>query len=149
MPPFLQDLRYAFRLLRKHPAFATAAVLTLALGIGANTAMFTVVHAVLLRPLAFHDPARLVLVAARHDFNTVSVSYQNYLDWRDQSGSFDVPLQATQGATTTLTGTGEPERLALRRISAGMLPMLGVTPTLGRGFADTDDRAGAAPVALL
>jgi putative ABC transport system permease protein len=149
MQPPLQDLRYAFRLLRKHPAFATVAVLTLALGIGANTAMFTVVHAVLLRPLAFHDPARLVLVAERNNFNTISVSYENYLDWRDQSGSFDVPLQATQGATTTLTGSGEPERLSLRRMSAGLLPMLGVTPVVGRGFADSDDSTGAVPVALL
>src|SRR5215813_4756901 len=145
----LQDLRYAFRLLRKHPAFATAAVLTLALGIGANTAMFTVVHAVLLRPLAFHDPARLILVAERNDFGTISVSYQNYIDWRDQSRSFDVPLQATQGATTTLSGSGEPERLSLRRITAGLLPMLGVAPVIGHGFTETDDRAGAAPVALL
>ncbi|HEV8202209.1 MAG TPA: ABC transporter permease [Candidatus Polarisedimenticolia bacterium] len=147
-PPF-QDVRYAFRQLRKHPAFATVAVLTLALGIGANTAMFTVVHAVLLRPLAFHDPARLVLVAERNDFNTISVSYQNYLDWRDQSTSFAVPLQATQGAAATLTGTGDPERLVLRRMSAGLLPMLGVTPVIGRAFADSDDRAGAAPVVLL
>jgi putative ABC transport system permease protein len=107
------------------------------------------VHAVLLRPLAFRDPARLVLVAERNNYNTLSVSYQNYLDWRDQSRSFDVPLQATQGATATLTGTGEPERLSLRRVSAGLLPMLGVDPVLGRGFADSDDRAGAAPVALL
>ena len=149
MQPPLQDFRYALRQLRKHPAFATVAVLTLALGIGANTAMFTVVHAVLLRPLAFHDPARLILVAERNDFNTISVSYQNYLDWRDQSSSFAVPLQATQGAAATLTGTGEPERLSLRRISAGLLPMLGVTPVIGRGFADSDDRAGAAPVVLL
>jgi putative ABC transport system permease protein len=145
----LQDLNYAFRLLRKHPAFATVAVLTLALGIGANTAMFTVVHAVLLRPLAFRDPARLVLVAERNNYNTISVSYENYRDWRDQSRSFDGPLQATVGATTTLTGSGEPERLSLRRMSAGLLPMLGVSPVVGRGFADADDRAGAVPVALL
>ncbi len=145
----LQDLRYAFRLLRKRPAFAAVAVLTLALGIGANTAMFTVVHAVLLRPLAFRDPARLVLVPERNNFNIISVSYQNYIDWRDQSRSFDVPLQATQGATATLTGAGDPERLNLRRMTAGLLPMLGVTPVIGRAFADTDDRAGAAPVALL
>jgi putative ABC transport system permease protein len=149
MEPPLQDFRYAFRQLRKHPAFATVAVLTLALGIGANTAMFTVVHAVLLRPLAFHDPARLVLVAERNNFNTISVSYQNYLDWRDQSRSFAVPLQATQGASATLTGSGGPERLSLRRISAGLLRMLGVTPVIGRGFADSDDSTGAVPVALL
>jgi putative ABC transport system permease protein len=149
MQPLLQDFRYAFRQLRRHPAFATVAVLTLALGIGANTAMFTVVHAVLLRPLAFHDPARLVLVAERNTYNTISVSYENYLDWRDQSTSFEVPLQATLGASATLTGTGDPERLSLRRITAGLLPMLGVTPVIGRAFADSDDRAGAAPVVLL
>src|SRR5262245_31475683 len=136
MQTLFQDFRYALRQLRKHPAFATVAVLTLALGIGANTAMFTVVHAVLLRPLAFHDPARLVLVAERNNFNTISVSYQNYLDWRDQSHSFAAPLQATQAASATLTGTGDPERLAVRRMTAGLLPMLGVNPVIGRAFAD-------------
>ncbi|HEV8335760.1 MAG TPA: ABC transporter permease [Candidatus Polarisedimenticolia bacterium] len=149
MQTLLLDLRYAFRVLRKRPAFASIAILTLALGIGANTVMFTVVHAVLLRPLGFRDAARLILVAEKNDFNTITVSYQNYLDWRDQSHSFDGPLQATQGANTTLTGAGEPERLSLRRITAGLLPMLGVTPVIGRGFTESDDRAGAPAVALL
>jgi len=149
MQTLLQDLRYAFRVLRKHPAFAAIAVSTLALGIGANTAMFTVVHTVLLRPLGFRDPARLILVAEVNDFNTISVSYQNYRDWRDQGRSFETPLQATQGATATLTGSGEPERLSLRRVTAGLLPMLGVSPVIGRGFTDGDDRAGAPAVALL
>ncbi|HET7584711.1 MAG TPA: ABC transporter permease [Gemmatimonadaceae bacterium] len=149
MQTLLQDLRYALRLLARQPAFTAIAVLTLALGIGANTAMFTVVHAVLLRPLPFRDPSALVLVAEQSNIPTITVSYQNYVDWRDQSHSFAVPLQATQAASATLTGSGEPERLPLRHVTAGLFPMLGVTPAAGRAFGENDDHAGAAPVAMI
>src|SRR5260370_14503088 len=110
MATLLQDLRYAFRLLVKSPGFTLIAVLTLALGIGANTAIFTVVNAVLLRPLGFRDPSRVVLVAKKTSYPTVSTSYQNYIDWRGQSHSFDT-LEATLRPTITLPGPGEPQLL--------------------------------------
>jgi len=85
MNNFLQDLRYALRLLTKKPGFTIIAILTLALGIGANTAIFSVVNGVLLRPLPFRDPSRLVLVTEKSDLPTISTSFENYMDWRDQS----------------------------------------------------------------
>ena len=143
-----QDLRYAFRLLAKSPGFTVLAVITLGLGIGANTAIFTVVNAVLLRPLEFRDPSRLVIAAEKSNFPTVSTSYQNYVDWRDQSHSFE-SLEATRGATITLTGDGEPERLNVRMATAPIFPLLGVNAVLGRTFLAEEDRAGGAPVVLL
>ncbi|HUE55782.1 MAG TPA: ABC transporter permease [Candidatus Udaeobacter sp.] len=143
-----QDLRYAFRLLAKSPGFTVLAVITLGLGIGANTAIFTVVNAVLLRPLEFRDPSRLVIAAEKSNFPTISTSYQNYVDWRDQSHSFE-SLEATRGATITLTGDGEPERLNVRMATAPVFPLLGVNAVLGRTFLAEEDRAGGAPVVLL
>jgi putative ABC transport system permease protein len=148
MAPLLQDLRYAFRLLAKSPGFTAIAVLTLALGIGANTAIFTVVNAVLLRPLGFRDPSRLVLVAEKSAFPTISTSYQNYVDWRDQSHSFE-SLEATRGTTITLIGAGEPERLNARMATAPLFSLLGVNAVLGRTFLADEDRAGGPPVAVL
>ncbi len=148
MATLLQDLRYAFRLLAKSPGFTLIAVLTLALGIGANTAIFTVVNAVLLRPLGFRDPARLVLVAEKSSYATISTSYQNYMDWRDQSHSFE-SLEATRGTTITLTGAGEPERLNARMATAPLFSLLGVNAILGRTFLAEEDRAGGAPVVVL
>src|SRR5882762_1277565 len=148
MATLLQDLRYAIRLLAKSPGFTAIAVLTLALGIGANTAIFTVVNAVLLRPLGFLDPSSLVLVAEKSAFPTISTSFQNYIDWRDQSHSFE-SLEATRGTTITLTGAGEPERLNARMITAPLLPLFGVNPSIGRNFRQDEDRAGGAPAVLL
>ena len=148
MATLLQDLRYAFRLLGKSPGFTAIAVLTLALGIGANTAIFTVVNAVLLRPLGFRDPSRVVLVAEKSAYPTVSTSYENYIDWRDQSHSFD-SLEATRGATITLTGAGEPERLNVRMATAPLFPLLGVNAILGRTFLAEEDHAGGSPVVVL
>jgi putative ABC transport system permease protein len=148
METLLQDLRYAFRLLTKTPVFTGIAILTLALGIGANTAIFSVVNAVLLRPLAFRDASRLVLVAEQNKYSTISTSYENYVDWRDQSHSFE-SMEATRGTTITLTGAGEPERLNARIMTAGIFPLLGVDANLGRTFRAEEDRAGGAPVVLL
>jgi len=148
MQTLLQDLRYAFRLLAKSPGFAAIAILTLALGIGANTAIFSVVNAVLLRPLAFRDPSRLVIVAEKSPFPTISTSYQNFVDWRDQSRSFE-SMEATRGTGLTLTGAGEPELLLARMATAGLFPLLGVEAHIGRTFLPEEDRAGSAPVALL
>jgi putative ABC transport system permease protein len=148
MENLLQDLRYAFRLLAKSPSFSAIAILTLALGIGANTAIFSVVNAVLLRPLAFRDASRLILVAEKSDLPVISTSYQNYVDWRDQSHCFE-SLEATRGTTATLTGAGEPERLNARLITAPLLPLLGVDARIGRTFRADEDRAGGNPVVLL
>src|ERR1700722_13972720 len=142
------DLRYAVRLMIKNPSFTLIAIITLALGIGANTAIFTVVNAVLLRPLGFHDPSRLVIAAEKSQYPTISTSYENYVDWRDQSHSFE-SLEATRGATITLTGDGEPERLNSRYATAGMFPLLGVGAIAGRTFHPDEDRDGGAPVVLL
>jgi putative ABC transport system permease protein len=144
----LQDLRYAFRLLIKSPTFSAIAILTLALGIGANTAIFSVVNAVLLRPLPFRDSSRVVLVAERNPYATISTSYENYQDWRDQSHSFE-SLEATRGTTITLSGAGEPERLNARMATARLFPLLGVDAILGRTFREDEDRPGGSPVVIL
>jgi putative ABC transport system permease protein len=148
MDILLNDLRYGFRVMLKNPAFTLIAIVTLALSIGANTAIFTVVNAVLLRPLSFRDPAKLVLVLEKSQYPTVSTSYENYVDWRDQSHSFE-SLEATRGATITLTGAGEPERLNARFATAGMFPLLGIGAHAGRTFRPQEDRAGGSPVVLL
>jgi putative ABC transport system permease protein len=148
MQTLLQDLRYAFRLLAKSPGFTAIAILTLALGIGANTAIFSVVNGVLLRPLAFRDPSRLVIVAEKSPFPTISTSYENYVDWRDQSRSFE-SMEATRGTNLTLTGAGEAERLTARMATAGLFPLLGVEASVGRTFLKEEDQAGGTPVVLL
>jgi putative ABC transport system permease protein len=148
MQTLRQDLRYAFRLLLKSPSFTAIAVVTLALGIGANTAIFSVVNAVLLRPLAFRDPSTVVIVAEKSKYPTITTSYENYQDWRDQSHSFE-SLEATRATTITLTGSGDPERLNARMATAGLFKLLGVDPSLGRTFRADEDRAGGAPVVLL
>jgi putative ABC transport system permease protein len=148
MENLLHDFRYAFRLLAKSPKFSAIAIITLALGIGANTAIFTVVNAVLLRPLPFRDSSGLMIIAEKSNFPIISTSYQNYIDWRDQSHSF-ASLEATRGTTITLTGAGEPERLNARMVTAPLLPLLGVDARIGRTFRADEDRAGGAPVALL
>jgi len=148
MGTLLNDLRYAARMMGKNPGFTLIAVITLALGIGANTAIFTVVNAVLLRPLGFHDPARLVIVAEKSQYPTISTSYENYLDWRAQSNSFE-SMEGTRGATIALTGAGDPERLNSRYATAGLFPLLGVEAVAGRTFRAEEDSAGGAPVVLL
>lgn len=149
MSSLLQDLRFGFRTLTKNPGFTAIAVLTLALGIGANTAIFSVVNATLLRPLPYRDPGRLCLLAEHTDrFPTFTVSYENYLDWRSQNRSFE-SVEATRSTTMTLTGAGEPQRLDVRMATAGLFSMLGIRPELGRTFLPEEDRAGAAGVALI
>jgi putative ABC transport system permease protein len=144
----LHDLRYALRVLARNPGFSAIAILTLALGIGANTAIFSVVNAVLLRPLEFREPSRLVIVAEKSPYLVISTSYQNWTDWRDQSRSFE-SLQALRNSTLTLTGAGEPERLNTQMATAGLFSMLGVNAIAGRTFTADEDRAGGAPVVLL
>lgn len=149
MNTYLQDFRYALRRLRRTPGFTLIAVITLALGIGANTAIFTVINAVLLRPLPFNDPGRLVLLTERLSrFPILSVSYLNYKDWRDQSQSFS-GVGAVRNLNMTLTGTAEPERLVAQMASANIFDLLGVSAARGHVFLPQDDKAGAAGVALI
>jgi putative ABC transport system permease protein len=148
MENLLHDFRYAVRLLANSPSFSAIAIITLALGIGANTAIFTVVNAVLLQPLPFRDSSGLMIVAEKSSFPIISTSYQNYIDWRDQSHSF-ASLEATRGTTITLTGAGEPERLNARMVTAPLLPLLGVDARIGRTFRADEDRADGTPVVLL
>src|SRR5512146_1914563 len=134
MTTLLQDLRFALRQLRRTPVFTIIAVLTLALGIGANSAIFSVVNAVLLRPLPYKDPERLVLLSERTPrFPILSVSYENYRDWRDQSRSFEA-VGAVRNLSMTLTGQGEPERLPAQMATANLFELLGVHPAAGRFF---------------
>jgi putative ABC transport system permease protein len=144
-----QDIRYALRTLRQSPGFTLVAILTLALGIGANTTIFSVINAVLLRPLPYSHPDQLVMLAEHWPaFPILSVSYQNYKDFRDQSSSYET-VAAIQPISYTLTGSSEPERVDGMMISASLLPMLGIQPAIGRTILPDDDRVGGAPVALL
>jgi putative ABC transport system permease protein len=145
----MSDIRYAIRVLASRPGFAAVAILTLALGIGANTAIFTIVNAVLLRPLPFREPNRLVLLLERTtQISTLTASWQNYVDWRDQARSFDA-VAAMRSLTMTVTGQGEPERVPARMVTATLLPMLGVAPAIGRTFVADDDQPAAAGVVLI
>jgi putative ABC transport system permease protein len=138
----VQDLRLALRQLRTRPGFTAVAVLTLALGIGANTAVFTVVHAVLLRPLPYEDPSRVVVLTEQTPpFPTASVTRYNGDDWRTRSRSFTA-MGAARSLSLTVSGSAEPERVAARMISASLLPLLGVRPVERRGFDDGDDAPG-------
>src|SRR5262249_28425556 len=146
----VRNIRYAVRTLLARPGFSAVAMVTLALGIGANTAIFTVVHAVLLRPLPFRDPSRLALLIERtSQFPIQTTSWQNFVDWRDQARSSFEAVSAVRSLTVTLTGVGEPDRIPAKMTTAALLPMLGVSPALGRSFTPAEDRAGAAGVALM
>ena len=125
-----KDLRYGGRNLLRTPMFTLVAVITLALGIGANAAIFSVVNAVLLRPLAYKDPDRLVTLL--HIFSN-PVAAANYIDWRDQSRSFEA-MGAAEYWSPNLTGADPPEHLLGLRMTQNLLPMLGVEPLLGRVF---------------
>jgi putative ABC transport system permease protein len=151
METLITDIRYGVRGLWKRPGFTVVAVLTLALGIGANTAIFSVVNAVLLKPLQFHDPDRLVLVwedATFAGFPHNTPAPANYVDWKTQSQSF-ADMAATAEETFNLTGDGDPERVAAYSVTANFFPLLGVPPALGRVFTADDDRPGAHNVAVL
>jgi putative ABC transport system permease protein len=144
-----QNFRFALRRLRKNPGFTVVAVLTLALGIGANSAMFSIVNAVLLRPLPYRDPQRLMLLAERWpQFPRLSLSYLNYKDWRDQSHSFEA-IGAVRNNVMTMTGGTEAERLPTQNVTANLFDLLGIKPELGRTFSDAEDKPGAPPVAVI
>ena len=144
-----QDARYALRSLRRTPGFTAAAVVTLALGIGVNTAIFSVVNGVLLNPLPYPAPDQLVAVYSRTaDLSTASSSYPNFLDWARDNRSFS-DLAAFRADDYNLTGLGQPERVPVQMVSASFFRLLGVQPVLGRSLLAADDRLGAVPVALI
>ena len=144
-----QDVRYGVRMLRRTPGFTAPALVTLALGIGANTAIFTVVDAVLLRPLPYADPDRLVTVGDRTpDGFSSNVGFATVLDWRERSRSFE-HLAMMRSWMPTLVANGEAERLPAVRVSWNYFVMMGVRPALGRGFTADDDRPDHWRVLLL
>src|SRR5437016_1941701 len=145
----MNDLKFAFRQLLKNPGFTAIAVLTLALGIGANTAIFSIVNAVLLRPFPYQAPERLVIVQERVSAGGgFSPSYPNFVDWRAQNTTFDSIVAVRQNESFNLTGAGEPERLQGRLVSAEFFSTLGIKPLVGRDFLMEEDRAGATPAVI-
>lgn len=145
METLLQDLRYTFRTLIKRPGFTVVAILALALGIGANTAIFSVINALLLRPLPFKDPERLVNVWETRPQRNIKqnvVSYPNFADWRDQNDVFE-GIVASYVSDFTLTGDENPERLQCGIVSADLFSFLDVKPLFGRTFLPEDERTGA------
>jgi len=149
MNSFWQDVRYGLRVLAKNPGFTAIAILTLALGIGANTALFSVVNGVLLNPLPFANPDELVAVYTKSpNFQESSIAYPNFLDWQKDSHSF-ASLCAFRSDDFNMTGSGEPERVHIHMISAAFFSALGMQPLLGRAFRPEEDKAGAGPVAIL
>ena len=149
MNVFMQDFRYALRMLRKSPGFAAIAILTLALGIGANTALFSVVNGVLLNPLPYPHPEQIVALHGTNlGFDQGPITYPNFLDWQRNNKTFSA-IALYRNQDYNFTGMSEPERLSGYMISADFFDVLNVTPVLGRMFNADDDRIGAAPVVIL
>jgi predicted permease len=147
---FVQDVRYGLRMLRKSPGFTAVAVLTLALGIGANTAIFSVIEAVLLRPLPFHDPNRVVqILETAKNLPYTSASGEDYLDWESQNHSLEASSITTWAQSYDASGAGRPETVTAVRAEADFFSVLGTDPLLGRGFARGEDRPGKDHVAVL
>src|SRR5882724_9416797 len=152
MENLLQDVRYGMRMLAKNPAFTVIAVLTLALGIGANTAIFSVVENLLLRPLPYSQPERLVEIANTYlpQIPKAGLSPGDYADWKRQNSSFsEMGAYAKVLQGFNLSGEGEPQRVQAAYADSGLFPMLGIRPVAGRSFIPEEDRAGNAPVVIL
>jgi predicted permease len=153
MEELWQDLRYGARTLSKNPSFALIAVFTWALVIGANTAIFTVINGVLLRPLAFHDPDRLFMIWMDNStfqlgFHELPASNADLPEWRATATSFE-QMAAFQSSPADLSGGGDPEHVGGVKITANLLPMLGVQPFLGRGFSIDEEKPGQDQAALI
>src|SRR5690242_5897463 len=147
----LAYFRFSFRQLRKSPSFAIAAVITMALGIGATTAIFSLVHAVLLRPLPFPEPDRLIRIT-QEDHSTgatlpESLSYPDYFDWRARNRTL-TGMAAYSGQNMTLTGDGPAQQLGVYVVSSNLFQVLGVPPMLGREFRWDEEKAGNRAVML-
>ena len=148
---FMNDVRHGGRLLRRQPGFAAAALLTMALGIAATTAVFTITYAVLFRALLYAEPDRLVSIAevdTRREQSNGNASYPDFLDYRNDNSSL-LALGGHNGGTRTLTGAGQADRVAVAQVTDGFFTMLGVQLPLGRDFEPRDVVVGAAPVAIL
>jgi predicted permease len=149
MEAFWKDVRFGVRMLIGSPGFTATAILTLALGIGANTALFSVVNGVLLNPLRFPQADRLVtLYENKPHFEYGSISYPNFLDWQNNNRTFQ-SMAAYRPDDFSVTGTGDPERVEGVMVSAEFFPTLEVQPVLGRGFSAEEDRLGGKPVVLI
>src|SRR3954462_2446884 len=145
----MTDLFLAWRALRKQPGFASVAILTVALGVGANSAIFSVVDAVMLRPLPFRDADRVVVINEHTpQFPILSLSAENFRDVCAQAQSFEA-CGAFRNTTFNLSGGTEPQRVMGKMISANVLPMLGVSPVIGRAFTAGEDAPGGEHVVLL
>src|SRR5262245_50267776 len=145
MEALWHDFRYTARTLARNPGFAALAVVVLALGIGANTGIFSVANAVLLRPLDYRDPGRLVVALHRGQY---PVSPADYLDYKRETMAFE-QMAAAQAWGGTLTGSEKTEVISAMQVTANMMPMLGVAPRLGRVFTPDEDQAGGRRVILL
>src|SRR4029077_21150671 len=147
----LHDLQFAFRQLLKSPGFSLVAILTLALAIGANTAIFSAIDAVLLHPLPYPNPDRLVIVQEslpKYSLRGIAPTAADYAELRSQAQCFS-EIAAVTGATATLTGDGQPEDIPAERVTASAFPMLGVVPILGGLFTSDEHQAGRDHVAIL
>src|SRR5712671_2955911 len=144
------DVRYGLRLLRKSPGFTATAIATLALGIGANTAIFSTVDAILIRALPYHDPDRIVMIwedASEIGFPHNTPAPGNYADWARLNRSF-TGVAATRGASANLTGSGVPEQVVGRAVTPNFFSVLGAAPMAGRVFTDEEDRSRAQVVVI-
>src|SRR6266513_5461119 len=151
MDTFLHDIRYGLRTMRKNPGFTAVAVIALSLGIGANTAIFSVVNALLLKALPYKNAERLVLIWHTYPqlkLDQASVSAPSYIEYRDMTSSFDEVATATQWSVN-LTGAGEPERLQGARVSWNLSSTLGIQPVAGRSFLAEEDQPGKNRVVVL
>ena len=145
----LEDLRFSIRMLRKNPGFTAVALLTIALGIGVNTAIFSVVNAVLLRPLPFEQPKRLVFLReSSSEVPGMFISLANLADWQSMNKVFE-NMGGFRRTSAILTGNGDPRRILIGQVSSGLFPTLGVAPILGRNITAEEDNPDAPPVVLL
>ncbi len=149
METLWQDVRYGIRMLAKTPGFTLIAILTLTLGIGANTALFSVVNGVLLNPLPYPHADQIISVYTRTaNFQQSSVTYLNFLDWQKNNRTFEI-LAGRRGDNFNLTGNGTAERVRTGMVSAGYFELLGVQPAIGRTFSREEDQVGGTPVAVM
>lgn len=149
MGALLRDLRFAVRMLARSPGYAVVAILTLALAIGANTAIFSTVNAVLLRPLPYDDPEQLIILTeTQPKYDRMSVAYPNYVDYRARNTAF-TEMGAFRKDSVNITGKGDPERLSAHSLSHTVLPTLGVDPVLGRNFVAEEDAPRASKAVIL
>jgi hypothetical protein len=148
MTGLIQDIRYALRALKRAPAFAAVSIITLALGIGATTIVYSIVDGILLRPLPIADADRVMLAREAVDGEDMSLSVPNYVDFRARQTSF-VQFAAWRGLTANLTGIAEPRRLNVRHVTWDLFPTLGVKVMLGRDFTPEDDKFGVDRTAIV